>query len=117
MNRSKQKIGFKTHKRNSDLHDKVDFATHQLKGSATAWWENYLAIHGGESPTVDEESKEEEAPEAEEQQEQAVEENVEEQLEEEAEPTRHPIPWSEFKTAFWTNFVPAVIMRMKKNEF
>ena len=24
--------------------DKVDFATHQLKGAAAAWWENYLAL-------------------------------------------------------------------------
>lgn len=30
--------------------DKVDFATHQLKGTVAAWWENYLAARGGESP-------------------------------------------------------------------
>lgn len=52
--------------------DKVDFATHQLKGAAAAWWENYIAARGGESPVVDEESAEEEeeatAPEAKDQQ-------------------------------------------------
>ena len=43
--------------------DKVDFATHQLKGATVAWLENYLASQGNES-LVAEEAKEEEAEEA-----------------------------------------------------
>ncbi|MGL6081044.1 MAG: hypothetical protein ACRC4N_00780 [Gammaproteobacteria bacterium] len=44
--------------------DMVDFATHQLKGAAAAWWENYLAARGKESPESEEEEEEEEEAEA-----------------------------------------------------
>lgn len=55
----------------------MNFATHQLKGTAAACWENYLAARG-ESPVVNEESDEEESPEVVEQQDQATEENAKE---------------------------------------
>ena len=98
----------------------MDFATHQLKGAAAAWWENYLATRSGESPVADEESAVEEAaaaPQTEDQQDPATEEIAEVQLAVEDEPAWHAIPWNEFKIAFRTNIVSAGTMRMKKNEF
>ena len=106
--------------------DKVDFATHQLKGAAAAWWENYLAARGNDSPVSEEEEEvaasgtaaleaaasatgEHPAP--------AAAEEIAEVQPDEAEPAWQPIPWDEFKTAFRTNFVPAGTMRLKKNEF
>ena len=102
--------------------DKVDFATHQLKGAAAAWWENYLAARGDDS-LVSEEEEEPEEPEevasttGAQQDPTAVIEPVAEVQLEETEPEWQPIPWVEFKAAFRTNFVPAGTMRLKKNEF
>nr|ABC94893.1 polyprotein [Oryza australiensis] len=58
--------------------DRVVFATNQLEGPASDWWDTYK----------------------------------ETRAEDAGEPT-----WEEFTAAFRENFVPAAVMRMKKNEF
>ncbi|KAF0934117.1 hypothetical protein E2562_022808 [Oryza meyeriana var. granulata] len=58
--------------------DKVRFASSQLDGPASDWWDAYKAS----------------------------------QVDEAGEPN-----WVEFTVAFWENFMPAAIMKMKRDEF